>query len=418
MKERLMNNIGLKILAFLVAGLLWLTVVNIDNPITDQTYKNIPVSVINAEVLASEKTPKTYQIVDDTQTVDVTVKAKRSVLSKIEPEDIVAVADMKELTLNTQIPIQVTVKGHEYKEAYTSPRNLQVKLEDEETKKFPIVPKTSGTVRDGYVLGNITAVPEQVSIRGPKSVVDRISKVEATVNVSGLSQDMLMKSELKFYDKDNTEIDQKLLSNNLGTEGVSINVELLKTKKIPLVFDTSRIHAADGYEFSKITYEPQEVNVSGRQDVLKEIEKIEIPSSALEMSGIKEKTEKVVDISSYLPEDLELAEENAGSVVVTVFVEKDGSKTFEVTAASLTVENLNKGLVLEYRTAEALEAQVRGPKDILETIKIDEHVSIDLKDYKEPGTYEVPVDVKLPEHCVLEKPMKVSVVLKKLENYQ
>ena len=35
MKERLMNNIGLKILAFLIAGLLWLTVVNIDNPITD-----------------------------------------------------------------------------------------------------------------------------------------------------------------------------------------------------------------------------------------------------------------------------------------------------------------------------------------------------------------------------------------------
>ena len=211
MKERLMNNIGLKILAFLIAGLLWLTVVNIDNPITDQTYKNIPVSVINAEVLASEETPKTYQIVDDTQTVDVTVKAKRSVLSKIEAKDIVAVADMKELTLNTQIPIQVTVKGHEYKEAYSNPRNLQIKLEDEETKKFPIVPKTTGTVRDGYVLGSVTAVPEQVSIRGPKSVVETISKVEAKVNVSGLSQDMLMKSELKLYDQDNEEIDQTLL---------------------------------------------------------------------------------------------------------------------------------------------------------------------------------------------------------------
>ncbi len=50
------------------------------------------------------------------------------------------------------------MKGHEYKEAYSNPRNLQIKLEDEETKKFPIVPKTTGTVRDGYVLGSVTAV--------------------------------------------------------------------------------------------------------------------------------------------------------------------------------------------------------------------------------------------------------------------
>ena len=415
MKERLMNNIGLKILAFLVASLLWLTVVNIDNPITDQTYKNIPVSVINAEVLASEDAPKTYQIVDDTQTVDVTVKAKRSVLSKIEPEDIVAVADMKELTLNTQIPIQVTVKGHEYKEAYTHPRNLQVKLEDEETKKFPIVPKTTGTVRDGYVLASVTAVPEQVSIRGPKSVVETISKVEATVNVSGLSQDMIMKSELKLYDQDNEEIDQKLLSNNLGEEGVSIDIGLFRTKKIPLEFDTSRIYTADGYEFSKIKYEPQEVTVSGPQSALKQIEKLEIPAAALQMEEIKEKTEKVVDISSYLPEEIELADENAGSVVVTVFVERDGTKAFEITPGSITVNNLSKGLVLEYKTADALEVQVRGPKDILEGIKISECVSIDLKDYVEKGIYEVPLTVKLPEHCMLEKPVTVSIEFKVLE---
>ena len=280
------------------------------------------------------------------------------------------------------------------------------------------MPKTTGTVRDGYVLGSVTAVPEQVSIRGPKSVVETISKVEAKVNVSGLSQDMLMKSELKLYDQDNEEIDQTLLSNNLGTEGVSINIELFRTKKIPLEFDTSQIQAADGYEFSKITYEPQEISISGEQRALRKVDKIEIPASALEMNDIKEKTEKVVDISSYLPEEIELADENAGSVVVTVFVEKDGAKTFEITPGAITVDNLTKGLVLDYKTADALEVQVRGPKDALEGIKINECVSIDLKAYVEPGIYDVPVTVKLPEHCTLEKPVTVSIELKELETHQ
>ena len=41
-----------------------------------------------------------------------------------------------------------------------------------------------------------------------------------------------------------------------------------------------------------------------------------------------------------------------------------------------------------------MEVQVRGPKDTLEGIKINECVSIDLKDYVEPGIYDVPVTVK------------------------
>ena len=108
MKERLMNNIGLKVLAFLAASMLWLMVVNIDDPVTTKTFYNIPVSVVNEEVLSESN--QTYQIVDDMQTVSVTVKAKRKTLNRIKNEDIIAIADMKELTLKTQIPISVSIK--------------------------------------------------------------------------------------------------------------------------------------------------------------------------------------------------------------------------------------------------------------------------------------------------------------------
>ena len=208
MKKGLMNNWGLKILSFLLAVMLWLIVVNIDDPVTTQTFNNIPVAVTNAEVLAA--TNQTYQIEDGTQNVSVTVRAKRSVLNKIKADNIKATADMKELTLQTQIPISVEITGVSYESVEVSPRNLQVKLEDEETKKFPIVPKTTGTVRDGYTLGEIQAVPEMVSIRGPKSVIDSISKVEASVSVSGLSEDVVTKSELVLYDSDNNVIDHFL----------------------------------------------------------------------------------------------------------------------------------------------------------------------------------------------------------------
>ena len=413
MEKRLMNNIGLKILAFLVAFMLWIMVVNIDDPVTHKTFSEIPVSVINEEVLANAQQPQTYQIVDNTQVVDVTVTAKRKTLNKIKAKDIIAIADIKELTLDTQIPIDITINGFEerYDSAQANPRNLQIKLEDEETKRFPIVPTTTGTVRDGFVLGDIQAMPEKVSIRGPKSVIAEISRVEASVSVSGLSKNAILDSELVLYDSNNNIIDQNLLSNNLGTEGVGVSVQILNTKNIPLEFDTSLIKTARGYEFNGITYEPQTIQISGERDEISNISSLRVPDEALDISNIKEKTEKVIDVSEYLPDNIRLADENAGSVVVTISVEKDGTKSYDITVGSIIINNLSEELTMSYATADMLELQVRGPKEVLENLSLEQAISIDLKNYTTDGTFDVPVSVKLPDGCFLEKNVKVRVVL-------
>ena len=413
MKERLMNNIGLKILAFLMASMLWLVVVNIDDPVTTKVYYSIPVKVINEEVLTESN--QTYQIVDGTQSVSVTVKGKRKTLNRIKAEDIVAVADMRELTLKTQIPISVTIQGFEgkYDSAEATPRNLQVKLEDEQTKKFPIVPTTNGTVRDGYALGEVKVSPEKVSIRGPKSIISKISKVEASVNVSGLSEDAVLASELVLYDDENNVIDQSLLTNNLGDDGVSVSVQVLRTKNVPITFDTSEVQTADGYGFAGITCEPEEVQVTGPETELRKLDEIKIPAEALSLTNLTEKKEQVVDITPYLPDQVRLVDENAGSVVVIVSVEKDGTKTYEVSLGAIAVNNLSENLNMTYGTADVLEIQIRGPKDVLEKYEAHKSVSINLKDYKEPGSYTVPVEIKLPSDCTLEESVSVNIVLEK-----
>ncbi len=410
MKKSLTNNLGLKLLAFFIAVLLWFVVVNIDDPSTKTTYTNIPVIVTNTEVLATEQ--QTFQIVDDTQTIRVTVKAKRSVLKKVKKENIIAVADMKELTLKTQIPIDITIKGINDKyEAVALPRNLQVKLEDEETKKFPIVPTTSGTVRDGYLLGEIKAIPEKVTIRGPKSVIDRISRVEAAVNVSGLSKDTVLPSELVLYDGEGVVIDQTLLTNNLGMDGVDVNVELLHTKSVPLEFDTSEIEARAGYEFDRITYEPQEISISGSIEKLDTISSIIIPASALQMNNLTGKTEKIINVAEYLPESIQLSDENAGSVVVTIYIEKNGTKTFGISIGAITVDNLDESFKLTYATIDEVEFIIRGSKELLEAYVPEGNVSIDLGEYDKVGTYNVPVSVRVPEGCKLEETPTVTIIL-------
>ena len=105
-KYKFTKNPGLKLLAFVFAAFLWLIVVNIDNPVSSDTYLNIPVTIINEDIITQEG--NVYQVVDE-QNVNVTVYAKRQTLQDINTEDIVATADIREMDTDTGlVPIQIT----------------------------------------------------------------------------------------------------------------------------------------------------------------------------------------------------------------------------------------------------------------------------------------------------------------------
>ena len=360
MKKSLTNNIGLKLLAFVFAFLLWLLVVNTDDPVMDQVYKDITVTVEHEEVITQAETKKTYQILDNTQTVDVTVTAKRSVLNKIKAENIVAVADMKELYLDSMIPIEVRIPGYEdsYEEAVTNPRNLQVRIEENASKTLPITPTTTGTVRDGYLLGEVKANPEKVTLNGPESVINTITKVIAEVNVSGLSQDSELESSIILYNSDNEIVDQSLLGNNLGNIGVSVEVKLLTIKSVPLSIDTSSIVAAEGFSIADIIYAPQEIQIAGEEGALDSFSSIEIPAEAFDVEPVSKKTEMTIDVKPYLPDKIKLVDENGNLILVTVTVEKDGTKSFNLPIGSIAVKNLDDNLRMNFVSQDDLEVHV------------------------------------------------------------
>ena len=414
MKKSLTNNIGLKLLAFLFAFMLWLLVVNIDDPVDTKTFDSIPVTIEHAEVVTQDQ--RSYQVLDGTDTVSVTVSATRSVLEKISAENIVATADMRELYLESQIPIEITIPGYEFESATANPRNVQVKIEQNKSDTFPITVTTTGTVRDGYVLGNVQADPERVTVNGPESVIDRISKVVAQVNVSGLSEDSSIDAVLTYYDSDNNEISAEQLANNLGTTGVKVNVTLYHTARIPVTVDTSGVTAADGYSISEVTWTPEEIQLAGEEEVLDALESLRIPADAVDITSISQRTEQTVDITPYLPEGTRLVDENGNNILVTARVAREGTKSFDIPVGSITVDNLSDSLTVSgYGSGDDLEVHIGGPQEQLNSLQLsDLAVSIDLKDCTKAGDYEVPVTITLPSDaadCTVETSVTVTVTL-------
>ncbi len=415
MKSKLFNNLGLKLLALIAAIAIWIVVVSINDPVADKTYRDVNVKILNEEVVTSAG--KTYQIEGGTGSVSVTIRAQRSVLSRIRTEDIRVTADMKEMTLSRMIPIKVSVRGYEgrVQRVMTNPLNVQVNIEDIISNKFPVTVETIGELRDGYAMAGTEVRPQTVTFTGPKTVIRSIDQVAARISLTGISANTTINADLVLYDSDGETIDQRRLSNNIGDDGVTVEVEVYPTKPVPIVINDSQIRTSPGYYVTDVSYEPTSVEIAAPKDKLDGIENVVIPASAFDLRNMTGKTEMTLKIGNYLPDGAVLAGDGEARIVVTFSVARYGQRIFDVPKGSIAVDNLPEDLQMEYTDKSDLEITVQGPNSELEKLTLTDAVSIDLNNRTEPGTYRVPVKIKLPDNCNAD-PVKVRVRLKTKTN--
>lgn len=413
--SKLAENIGLKLAALLFAALLWLIVVNVDDPIDSATFRNIPVTVTNEEVVTNMG--KVYQIVDGTDSVTVTVSAPRSVLAKISSEDIIATANLSYMDVNTYlVPIDISVRGHETTEvsATANPNNLLVNIEDITRNSFPISISASGTARYGYVVGEMKVNPETITVRGSESMIESISRVVARVDVSGLSQDSVLEAQLVYYDGNGNVMDATQFNNNLGEEGITVEVQMLRIKEVGVEVAVTGT-PEEGYLFTGWSSEPQTIQICGTEEALEQVDKIAIWGEGLDVSGLSESAEVTVDVSEYLPEGIQLVDESVNNIMVTMNIEQEGTRTIELPIEAIRIDNMAEKLSISFESVTEVSFAFTGVGEVLNNLDIRNAAFIDLKNYDKPGTYEVPVQVEEIEKVTLTEKPVVKIILKERE---
>ena len=107
MKKVLTRNIPLKILSLLLAVVLWVVIMNIEDPYITKKFYNIPVLELNTEVL--DELGKIYEV-ESGQSITITVKGKRSIIEGLKNSDFEATANFKEKSDVNAVPIRVVAK--------------------------------------------------------------------------------------------------------------------------------------------------------------------------------------------------------------------------------------------------------------------------------------------------------------------
>lgn len=412
------DNLALKIIALVFAAVLWLIVGIIDDPVEIEAFNDIPIVIKNEEFITNNG--KKFKIKDEIDSVRVVVHARKSDLNKIDSRDITAVVDLRQRDNSTGVvPITAVISGYEESTKVTTevnPNNVMIQVEDVASKSFPISVLTENEPRDGYILGEMKVNPERVEISGAKSSVEDIQRVVAKVDINGISSDSeLDAKELIVFDGNNNVMDQSSLQLDLSAEDVSVSVKILPSKEVPLNFSVSGT-PAEGYYLTSLSCVPETVNVYGTKSVLEELTEIDIPASVIDITGANSKTEYTIDVTPYLPEAVKLSDETAGNVVVTVMVERDGTRTILLPVGAVRINNLDESLSAEVETTGELEVLFAGKEELLEKLDIKNAASIDLRDYKKPGTYEVPVNIEIDSNIVLtEKPVITVTLTEKTE---
>ena len=344
MKHKLTHNLGLKLLSVLAAFFLWLLVVNVDDPVISRTYTNIPVEVVNENVIEDEG--KCYEVLDNTNMINVVVTAKRSVVDQMSRDYIKATADFASMTFLDRIPIEVrSIRYSDQIESVSSRTEyLKIELEDVVEKYIPVEVNYIGEVAAGYKLADIITDKQQISVKGPESLVNIADKAAVLVDITNVEKDVVVPAKLAVKDVEGDDIDDDRM--HISDENVSVSFMVNGVKEIPISCGYSG-NPVGGYVVSgTIMTSPSSVRITGRGENYEDMDVIYISPDAVSVEGAMANVELTVDISDYLPSGVEFADDEFVPVVqVDVPVEGTQHKTISVPLSNITIENLPEGYI-------------------------------------------------------------------------
>lgn len=407
MREKIESDLLLKIFSVVFAFLLWIFVVNIDNPVIKKTFSDVPVDMLNEQVL--DDLNQTYKI-QDGDTVSFTVKGKKSVVDRLKKSDFRVTADVA--AMSDVHAILIRVEPLRYKEQLdidTGGATVKVVLEDLKNDQIPVVVETKGTPAKGYTVSSRTATPNLISVSGPKSVISQIKQIVVTVDVTGMKKDVTMTKTAKCYDDEGDLVSQDRI--RLDTSQIKVKVGLSKTKIVPFHVETKG-KPAKGYALGSIDYEPKQIEITGNEDDLEKIKQIDLTS--LDIEGSMKSLEKTIKASDIkLPDGINFVKnvDQIGDIVIRANIEKRKERTLAVNTNQITLINNVKNYDVTFED-ETIQVKISGLKSVVDKIVAkDLNPKINMELY-EPGTHTVQVQLTKIKNMSVDENVSVKITVK------
>ncbi|MDR1192882.1 MAG: hypothetical protein LBK98_01745 [Peptococcaceae bacterium] len=310
MKQFFSSNIFYAILSVILAVFLMFFVDSAENPVQEKSFAAVNITALNL--------PANHLLESEPGTVEIRVRGLRSALNLTSSRDLRAWVDLEGSDPGlAPHDIQVSLpSGLEL--VSLRPVSVELDVDSLETKTVPVRCQTTNAVREGYSHLEPQPQPEEITISGPRRVLDRVDAARVTVDLDDRAAEYQADLPVVLLDEDSKEIQDARLS--LSTANVRVLVavtENLLSKSVQIRTALSGT-VDEKYIVTGMEVEPSVVKVSGPYAVISRLGD-HLTTAPIELSALTETFEGMVDL--VLPENVEVLEGNR--VLVTIGIEEN-----------------------------------------------------------------------------------------------
>ncbi|WP_203340730.1 CdaR family protein [Planococcus beijingensis] len=198
-------------------------------------------------------------------------------------EDFTLFVDLRNLPVGEhQVPIQ-TENLSEQLNIRVDPAFVNVVIEERVSQEFRIDPEVNERMlAEGFILENVTVKPETVTVTGPKSMIDAISFVKATVSgEQGVKESFTTAARVRVLAEDLT----KLESAEIEPQEVEVDVDVVEYSKLVPVRLEPTGEARPGITINDWNTATEEVRIFGPKTVVDEITEYVIEVDAADVTA-------------------------------------------------------------------------------------------------------------------------------------
>ena len=388
-RKILSKNYVVFIISLVISIAIWTYMsLNASND-TTVTISNIPIQMelsestrnLGLQIFTGEEQPA----------ASVTVTGNRALLGSVKASDFTVTASANSVTSSGffTLPVSATKKNptSTFQITNSTPSSVTVMVDYFKESEFNIQDEISFSVKDGYY-GAASMPYTKVTISGPQSELMKISKVAAVANVDGeLTESADTEASIVIYDENGNELSTKLLSMNVKTMTVNINVLKEKTVKVEAGYSNK----PTGLDLTDLTeIYPSGILLAGPEETLKTI--VSVKTETIDFSTLSNEKKTFSALAINIPEKCKNISNNA-TAKVTLDLSGLSKKTFDVD--TFKVEGLSSDFKAEV-TSKSISVTVIGPESELSDLSADSITAqIDVTDSNlKTGSVEMPVTFK------------------------
>ncbi len=182
MNDWLKNNTAVKVLSLFISVILWIYVLNVQNPPIERMIYVTP---------QDQNLKDTYILETKLPNIKIKIRGLRESINSVEQrEQVEATMDLKTARLGTNTAlVKVTVPTGMELVDY-EPRSVNIVIDTILEREFPLDIMIDGEAMEGYILGEVNMESKVISVKGRTKKLNLVKKGLVHVNVTSAQQDI------------------------------------------------------------------------------------------------------------------------------------------------------------------------------------------------------------------------------------